>query len=142
MFSDEKDEPLIDYVACSMVNYEYSNPNVGPEDLLFIFTSCCFLFAKVPKISQEVKMEDLTQGVHSLLLATLVAPLLNVAQSKVSMMIPIILAGLLSRQKWLLLFSALPFVGSFPAISFVCTSHILQKSSKSQIAKCYLFFTQ
>lgn len=38
--------------------------------------------AKIPEVSQEVKMKDLTQGAQSSLLATLIPLLLNVAQSK------------------------------------------------------------
>lgn len=75
-----------------------------PKTDLFLI-SCCFLlweavnvFAKVTKISQEVKIKDLIQGAQSSFLATLFPPLLNVAQYKVSVMIPVILADLLSRQ--------------------------------------------
>lgn len=65
------------------------------------------MFVKVPKISQEVKMEAVIQGAQSSLLAaqrlnTIYIhinhnTLTNVSQSKVSMMIPVIVADLLRR---------------------------------------------
>lgn len=106
---------------------------------LFFFISCWFLlqegvnvFVKVPKISQEVKIKDIIQGAQYSFLAILFPPLLNVVQSKVFVMIPVILADLL-RQIWLRLLSVLPFVGSIPAIYHVRSFHVYQKSFESQI---------
>lgn len=61
-----------------MANLWVFEPKGELQRFTFSFTSCCHLlreggnvFAKVPKVSQEVKMEDLIQGAQSSLLATL-----------------------------------------------------------------------
>lgn len=87
----------------------------------------CKVIWNIPRSKNGVS----NPGAQSSVLATLI-PLLMLLSLIVSMMIPVILADLLSRQSWLFLLPVLPFVGSIPIISQVWSSHILQKSSKGQ----------